>query len=105
MAMSSSAATGSSAKHPPARNSPRRRARALPAFEPVEVRRLLSTVIVNKLGDETAANPTRSLREAIQMAATGDTIAFKAGLAGQITLGGTELLVGKHLTVTGPGAS
>jgi CSLREA domain-containing protein len=71
----------------------------------MEVRRLLSTVVVDTLADETLANSTTSLREAIQLAAAGDTVAFKSGLAGTVTLGGQQLLIDKNLTISGPGAN
>src|SRR4051812_7322393 len=74
-------------------------------FESMEPRRLLSTVVVNTLVDETVANSTTSLREAIAAAIAGDTIAFKSGLTGTITLGKGQLSIGKTLAITGPGAS
>jgi CSLREA domain-containing protein len=75
-------------------------------FEAMEVRRLLSSVIVvDTLADETVANSTTSLREAIQSAASGDAVQFRSGLAGTITLGGGQLLLDKNLTITGPGAA
>ena len=45
-----------------------------------------------------------SLRGAIAAAASGDTIAFAAGLAGTITLGSSLPIIDKTLTITGPGA-
>src|SRR6478609_6956607 len=75
-------------------------------LEAMEVRRLLSSVIVvDTLADETVANSTTSLREAIQTAVSGDTVQFKSGLAGTITLGGEQLLLDKNVTITGPGAA
>jgi CSLREA domain-containing protein len=74
-------------------------------IEPMEVRRLLSTVVVNTLADETMANSTTSLREAIQVAGAGDTVQFLTGLSGQITLSKGELVIGKNLTIAGPGAA
>jgi CSLREA domain-containing protein len=59
-------------------------------LEAFEVRRLLSTVVVNTLADETVANATTSLREAIQLASAGDTVSFAAGMTGTITLGGNR---------------
>ena len=69
-----------------ARRSRRASRPGYPRLETFELRRLLSTAIVDTLIDETVANSTTSLREAIGMAAAGDTIAFKGGLAGQIEL-------------------
>src|SRR6476659_9998281 len=70
--------------------------------ELMERRRLLSTVLVNTLLDETVANATTSLREAIAMAAAGDTIQFAGGLSGQIDLaGGNELVVAKNVAIVG----
>ena len=71
-------------------------------FEVLEVRRLLATVIVNTLADETLANATTSLREAI--AATAETVAFAPALAGSIVLN-SELVIGNDLTIVGPGAA
>ena len=72
--------------------------------EILERRRLLSTVLVNTLLDETAANATTSLREAIAMAPAGDTIQFQSGLTGLIDLvGAKELVIDKNLTLAGPG--
>ena len=65
---------------------------------------MLSTVVVDTLADESLVNGTTSLREAIALAAAGDTVQFKSGLAGTITLGGEQLLIGKNLAVSGPGA-
>ncbi len=76
-----------------------------PSFETLEARALLSTVVVTTLSDETNANSTTSLREAISKALAGDTISFKSGLTGTITLGKGQLSIGKNLTITGPGAS
>jgi CSLREA domain-containing protein len=70
----------------------------------MESRRVLSTIVVNTLADESVANSTTSLREAIQMAAAGDTVQFRSGLNGVITLGGSELLIRKNLTIDGPGS-
>jgi CSLREA domain-containing protein len=76
----------------------------LAILEAIESRRLLSTVVVNTLADETVANSTTSLREAIQVAAAGDTVAFTPSLSGAITLGGEQLTVDKNLTINGPGS-
>src|SRR5688572_18968017 len=79
--------------------------RSIAKFEALEVRRLLATVIVNTLADETLANLTTSLREAISMAAAGDSIAFATSLAGTVTLADGELVIDKGLSITGPGWS
>lgn len=73
------------------------------AIESLEQRVLFSTITVNTLADETIANSTTSLREAITKAASGDTIQF--GVTGTIQLNPTELSINKNLTITGPGAS
>jgi hypothetical protein len=70
----------------------------------MEVRRLLSTVVVDTLADETIANSTTSLREAIAVASAGDTVQFQVGLSGTVTLGGGRILINKNLTIAGPGA-
>ena len=47
-----------------------------------------------------------SLRDTIAAATQGDTIQFDAALNGQaITLTSGQLVIGKNLTITGPGAS
>ena len=73
-------------------------------LEAMEIRRLLAAVVVDTLADETVANATTSLREAIQLAGNNDTIQFQSGLTGQIVLNGTELMITKNLTIAGPGA-
>src|SRR5439155_18370926 len=72
------------------------RAGRMVTVEALEVRRLLSSVVVNTLADETIANSTRSLREAIASAVAGDTIQFLAGLSGSINLAKGELLMTKN---------
>src|SRR5438045_3983582 len=59
---------------------------------------MAATLVVNTTADGTPG----SLRERIQSAASGDTITFT--ITGAITLG-SELLVAKNLTISGPGAS
>ena len=52
-------------------------------------------------GDSSAG----SLREAVGLASSGDTIAFAPSLSGRIRLdGGTPIVVDKNLTINGPGA-
>jgi hypothetical protein len=46
-----------------------------------------------------------SLRQAIISANPSDTVVFAAGVTGTITLTSGELLVGKNLAITGPGAN
>jgi hypothetical protein len=60
---------------------------------------------VTNTEDNPTAPPPGSLRHAIATAASGDTIQFSATVTGTITLGGAELLIGKNLTITGPGAA
>src|SRR2546421_1613642 len=82
-----------------------RLSRCCPQSEILETRRLLATVIVNTLKDESApGDGLTSLREAIGVSASGGTIAFASGLVGTIVLGGKELGISKSLTFTGPGA-
>src|SRR4051812_5645304 len=81
---------------------PRRRLGVI--SETLEQRRLLSSVIVNTLIDETIANSTTSLREAIGAAKAGDIVQFKAGLSGQIKLTGGALTIGKSISIAGPGS-
>src|SRR5215213_7419769 len=75
-----------------------------PLIEKMEARALLASVVVNTLADETTANSTTSLREAIVKAMPGDTVVFKSGLAGTITLSKGQLTIAKDLTIAGPGA-
>lgn len=63
------------------------------------------TRTVTTADDDVATPPAGSLRKAIADAGDGDTIEFQAGLTGAITLAGTELLLDKNLTITGPGAA
>src|SRR5437016_4314030 len=82
-----------------------RLSRCCPRSEILETRRLLATVIVNTLKDEsTPGDGLTSLREAIGVSASGGMIAFQSGLVGTILLGGKELAINKSLTFTGPGA-
>jgi hypothetical protein len=64
------------------------------------------TITVNNNGDPGSGNcaSTCTLRDAIATAASGDTIVFAPGLVSPITLTQGELLIGKALTITGPGA-
>jgi hypothetical protein len=72
--------------------------------EALEDRALPSTLTVTNLSDS-GVSGDGSLRGEIAAAAAGDTIAFQQGLSGTITLGGSQLLISKNLTITGPGAS
>jgi hypothetical protein len=78
----------------------RPRTRARPRLEPLEDRTLLSTLHVTNLLDD---GSTGSLRQVIAAAQAGDTIDFP-GLSGLLSLNGSELVLDKNLTVTGPGA-
>jgi hypothetical protein len=67
-----------------------------------------STITVNDNSDPsgTGACPaTCSLRQAITAANGGDTIVFAPGLSSPINLAQGELLIGKALTIQGPGAT
>lgn len=65
------------------------------------------TVTVNVSDDAGSGNclTTCALRDAIASAAAGDTIDFAPGLSSPITLTQGQLLVGKALTINGPGAA
>src|SRR5260221_3144936 len=65
-----------------------------------------ATLTVNTLSDFNTGvcGTTCSLRDAISVAASGDSINFQAGLTGTITLTNGELLINKNLTITRPGA-
>lgn len=83
--------------------------RRSPRFEPLEDRRLLA-IIVNTLVDENNGIGVggASLREAIAIAPSGETIEFAPALTqfgpATIRLGLGELLINKSLTIIGPGA-
>ena len=55
-------------------------------------------------GTCTDAGDSCTLREAIAFASPGATITFAPGVAGTITLTQGQLLIGKALTISGPGA-
>jgi hypothetical protein len=102
---------GTGSHHPSRRR--RRAARAsghpLPRrlrIEPLEDRRMLSTITVNTTVDEldgSLVDGDISLRDAIVQAMPGDTINFS--VAGTITLTRGILVIGKDLEIAGPGAS
>jgi CSLREA domain-containing protein len=69
----------------------------------MEPRRLLANIVVNTLADETVANSTTSLREAVAKAGS-NFITFQPGLAGTITLNAPIDIVDKFVTINGPGA-
>ena len=74
------------------------------AFEPLEDRRLLSTVTVDTLIDVNASDGLTTLREAIAAAMPNDTIDFS--VTGTINLSSLgQLTINKNLTITGPGAN
>lgn len=73
---------------------------ALSALAPVTAARASAVWTVINTNDSGAG----SLREAIGLAADGDSIVFAGGVTGTITLG-SELDVNTSITITGPGAS
>jgi hypothetical protein len=78
------------------------RRRCAPNLDPLEVRALLSTLVVTNTND----SGTGSLRQAVAGASSGDTITFSSKLRGQtITLTSGELDVARNITIQGPGAS
>lgn len=78
-------------------------------LEVLEQRELLTTFTVTTPLDETVANASMSLREAINAANANpgaDTIRFSSGLAGQsILLTQGELVISDPVTITGLGAT
>src|SRR6185369_15874692 len=78
-------------------------------FEPLEDRRLLTTLTVNTLVDENNGIGAGgvSLRDAVAAANTGDTINFS--VTGTIDLLGTsgfgQIAIGKSITIQGPGSN
>jgi hypothetical protein len=90
----------------PARKAPRRKHRANLALENLETRCLLSNFLVSNLGD----SGTGSLRQAIinannhaNTAGTVDTVTFKAGLAGKITLTSGDIAITDGVSIIGNG--
>src|SRR3954467_3181560 len=77
------------------------------SFEALEDRRLLANIPVTTNVDENNGTGLVSLREAVGMANTGDTITFSVN--GTIQLqGGSgfgQIAIGKNLTIQGPGAN
>jgi uncharacterized protein YkvS len=71
---------------------------ALAVAQPASTR--AATLTVRNLNDSGAG----SLRQAIAAAAPGDTISFRAGLTGTITLTSGQLTITDDLTIAGPGA-
>ncbi len=85
----------------PSRRGHRRR-RFTPRIDSLETRALLSTLVVTNNDDSGSG----SLRQAIAVANSGDTITFSRSLRGQtITLTSGELDITKSLAIDGPGAS
>src|SRR4051795_8862690 len=77
-------------------------------FEPLEDRRLLTTLTVNTLVDENNGIGTGgvSLREAVAAANTGDTINFSVnGVINLLGTSGGQIAIGKNITIQGPGAN
>ncbi len=86
---------------PDRRASRSRRRRFAPALDALEVRALLSTLVVTNAKDSGSG----SLRQTIADASSGDTITFAHDLRGQtITLTSGELEVSQDLTIDGPGS-
>jgi hypothetical protein len=81
---------------------PERRRRFLPALDQMEERALLSTLTVTSNAD----SGTGSLRAAIAVAASGDTIVFSRSLDGSsIVLTSGELAISQSVTIEGPGSA
>jgi hypothetical protein len=64
---------------------------------------LANTVTVTTLED-THVDGQTTLREAISQTGPGGTIIFQAGLTGPIKLTSGQLVIGRNVTITGPGA-
>ncbi|HEX8998388.1 MAG TPA: choice-of-anchor Q domain-containing protein, partial [Blastocatellia bacterium] len=67
--------------------------------------RAMATITVTNTSDGAAPGPVGSLRRAINDAMSGDTINFSLPNPSTITLTNGELLIGKALTISGPGAT
>jgi hypothetical protein len=67
-----------------------------------------TTWVVDSIGDSSGGSPCTvgncTLRSAINMAASGDTIAFASSVHGMIHLNFGGLTISKNLTIRGPGA-
>ena len=63
-----------------------------------------TAITVTNTSDGAAPGPAGSLRKAINDAAAGDTIDFAVPLPGGITLTAGQLVIGKNLTIAGPGS-
>src|SRR3954471_12624088 len=76
-------------------------------FEALENRHLLATITVNTLTDGNIANDgLTTLREAVAVAATNDTINFSVtGTINLTSVGSGHINVNKSLTIQGPGAN
>ncbi len=94
-------ATGSPtrSRRPGSRTATSRRS-VLPRLEGLEDRSLLSPLTVSNLFDSGSG----SLRAAIAVAKSGDTINFAKGLHGTITLTSGDLPIADSVTINGPGA-
>jgi uncharacterized protein (TIGR03118 family) len=84
----------------------RRRHRAVPGFELLEDRNLLSLFTVTSLLDDGSAGSLRAAIDQANAAPGPDTIAFARRLAGTVVLDSTrgELDITGSLTIDGPGA-
>jgi hypothetical protein len=87
-----------------ARLRPRRqnRRKLQPAVFELDTRLLLSTILVRNTSDN--PNNTKSLRYAVEHAASGSTIKFAPNVTGTITLTNGQLDITKNLVIQGPGA-
>jgi hypothetical protein len=82
----------------------RRRAAVRPRLEVLEERRVLSTLTVTSNLDSNVFPGDGTLRGELEVAQSGDTIAFATGLQ-TIMLSGSQLEINKNLTIQGPGSS
>ena len=72
-----------------------------PLLDALEGRVLLSTLVVQNLGDSGKG----SLCAELGLAKNGDTIAFASGLKGTLTLASGPLVVATGVNIQGPGAN
>src|SRR6516164_6147414 len=75
-----------------------------PRFESLEDRCLLTIITVTTAADNVSAPPPGSLRAALALAASGDTIQFAPELSGQtVVLQGALPAITRNLSITGAG--
>ncbi len=80
---------------------------AFSALTPVTTARAAAVLTVTDTSDSNdgVCDAQCSLREAVGLAANGDSVEFAPGVTGTITLGGSQININTSITITGPGIS